>query len=308
MARLFAELGESFTGLIATGVRCAGNLGHHVTKGQPAHPRSPSPCLMSTACGCAATAFVQRCRSITRSPCCMPGKEACSMQQTQGQPAPALTDTCCQQTLERLARLLLCAAHSADPTKLAQAQHMVAPHHVWLLTPAEWGCPQKAKARSLAAPCEVIRPVQICQEAAPSTAVRAGTEDAMKPVQALLEVAAYPDDGICAISYTFWHRLSRRLTSSFDSANQQQVHLQAPQPSVHAGFFIHLGHEGPRPRLLGCCAARPPCLHDLTDPTWASMYPSMCPCIWPCRPSPRSMMLQADRSRLKASFVLAAPL
>ena len=51
----------------------------------------------------------------------------------------------------------------------------------------------------------------------------AGTEDAMQPVQALLEVAAYPDDSICAISYTFWHRLSRRLTSGFESQEDQQV-------------------------------------------------------------------------------------
>ncbi len=45
----------------------------------------------------------------------------------------------------------------------------------------------------------------------------------MQPVQALLEVAAYPDDGICAISYTFWHRLSRRLSSGFESQEDQQV-------------------------------------------------------------------------------------
>ena len=63
----------------------------------------------------------------------------------------------------------------------------------------------------------------------------AGTEDAMQPVQALLEVAAYPDDGICAISYTFWHRLSRRLSSGFESQEDQQVccgHVQAAAPPV----------------------------------------------------------------------------
>lgn len=56
--------------------------------------------------------------------------------------------------------------------------------------------------------------------------IATGTEDAMQPVQALLEVAAYPDDGICAISYTFWHRLSRRLSSGFESQEDQQAALQ----------------------------------------------------------------------------------
>ncbi|KAG2426913.1 hypothetical protein HXX76_012699 [Chlamydomonas incerta] len=35
------------------------------------------------------------------------------------------------------------------------------------------------------------------------------------PVEALLEVAAYPDFGICSMSFNFWHRLSRFLTSGF---------------------------------------------------------------------------------------------
>ncbi|GFR52886.1 hypothetical protein Agub_g15518, partial [Astrephomene gubernaculifera] len=34
------------------------------------------------------------------------------------------------------------------------------------------------------------------------------------PVEALLEVAAYPDFGICSMSFNFWHRLSRQLLSS----------------------------------------------------------------------------------------------
>ncbi|KAG2431638.1 hypothetical protein HYH02_013215 [Chlamydomonas schloesseri] len=35
------------------------------------------------------------------------------------------------------------------------------------------------------------------------------------PVEALLEVAAYPDFSICSMSFNFWHRLSRFLTSGF---------------------------------------------------------------------------------------------
>ncbi len=38
-------------------------------------------------------------------------------------------------------------------------------------------------------------------------------------VQAMLEVAAFPEDSICAISFNFWHRISRLLTS-FDQPGQ----------------------------------------------------------------------------------------
>ena len=67
----------------------------------------------------------------------------------------------------------------------------------------------------------------------------------MQPVQALLEVAAYPDDGICAISYTFWHRLSRRLSSGFESQEDQQVRcsrVQAALSSACASVSKHGVH------------------------------------------------------------------
>ena len=34
-------------------------------------------------------------------------------------------------------------------------------------------------------------------------------------MEALLEVAAFPDDGIAAMSFNFWHRLARYLSSGF---------------------------------------------------------------------------------------------
>ena len=51
----------------------------------------------------------------------------------------------------------------------------------------------------------------------------------MQPVQALLEVAAYPDQAISAISFNFWHRLMRHLTSGF---SQSQVDGQQHQSEV----------------------------------------------------------------------------
>lgn len=42
-----------------------------------------------------------------------------------------------------------------------------------------------------------------------------GAPEAMRPVEALLEVAAFPDDGIAAMSFNFWHRLARYLSSGF---------------------------------------------------------------------------------------------
>ena len=44
---------------------------------------------------------------------------------------------------------------------------------------------------------------------------RPGAPEAMRPVEALLEVAAFPDDGIAAMSFNFWHRLARYLSSGF---------------------------------------------------------------------------------------------
>ena len=53
----------------------------------------------------------------------------------------------------------------------------------------------------------------------------AGSQDAIKPVEALLEVAGHPDDGICSMSFDFWHRLGRQLNTSFSlpSTSNQQV-------------------------------------------------------------------------------------
>jgi len=48
-------------------------------------------------------------------------------------------------------------------------------------------------------------------------------------VEALLEVAAFPDDSIAAMSFNFWHRLARYLTSGFspqslEAASNAEVH------------------------------------------------------------------------------------
>lgn len=51
----------------------------------------------------------------------------------------------------------------------------------------------------------------------------------MQPVQALLEVAAYPDPAINSISFNFWHRLMHHLTSGFSLPEED---LQQPQSEV----------------------------------------------------------------------------
>lgn len=42
--------------------------------------------------------------------------------------------------------------------------------------------------------------------------IAGGAPEVMGPVEAALEVASYPDNDVCAISYNFWHRLSRAVT------------------------------------------------------------------------------------------------
>lgn len=64
--------------------------------------------------------------------------------------------------------------------------------------------------------------------------LEAGSNDAMEPVRALLDVAAFPDDSICAISFNFWHRLAHALTSGFSQ----------PEPLDEAEDQVRLGPFG----------------------------------------------------------------
>ncbi|CAL8471497.1 g11039 [Coccomyxa elongata] len=45
--------------------------------------------------------------------------------------------------------------------------------------------------------------------------IATGSQQSVHPVEALLAVAAHPNDELAAMSFNFWHRLSRHLTSSF---------------------------------------------------------------------------------------------
>lgn len=56
----------------------------------------------------------------------------------------------------------------------------------------------------------------------------AGGPQALQPVEAMLAVASHPANEIAEMSYTFWYRLSRNLTSSFVSAQH------APNQQVYA--------------------------------------------------------------------------
>ena len=42
----------------------------------------------------------------------------------------------------------------------------------------------------------------------------------MQPVEALLDVAAYPDQEISVISFNFWHRLMRHLMTGFSEPGE----------------------------------------------------------------------------------------
>lgn len=59
--------------------------------------------------------------------------------------------------------------------------------------------------------------------------IATASPDSMQPVEALLDVAAFPDQAISSISFNFWHRLMRQLTSGFSGpeaapgANQENI-------------------------------------------------------------------------------------
>ena len=70
--------------------------------------------------------------------------------------------------------------------------------------------------------------------------VCAASPDAMQPVEALLDVAAYPDQAISTISFNFWHRLMRRLVLGDHSTLAQhdgeviKSHSQDPAINAHS--------------------------------------------------------------------------
>lgn len=49
--------------------------------------------------------------------------------------------------------------------------------------------------------------------------IAAALPEVAAPTEALLEVAAFPDDGICAICFNFWHKLARQLVIEFQAPN-----------------------------------------------------------------------------------------
>ena len=61
----------------------------------------------------------------------------------------------------------------------------------------------------------------------------AGGQEALQPVEAMLAVASYPANAIAEMSYTFWYRLSRTLTTSFGSE-------RAPSLQACAHLWFHL--------------------------------------------------------------------
>jgi hypothetical protein len=72
--------------------------------------------------------------------------------------------------------------------------------------------------------------------------IAAALPEVAAPTEALLEVAAFPDDGICAICFNFWHKLARQLVIEFQAPNG------GSGMTVDAG-----GGEGGRPGGPGGC-------------------------------------------------------
>lgn len=66
----------------------------------------------------------------------------------------------------------------------------------------------------------------------------AGSQQALQPVEALLAVAAHPDDDLAAMSFNFWHRLARHLTSSFSA--EAPVRVCDPPTAMHVLLNLSL--------------------------------------------------------------------
>ena len=71
--------------------------------------------------------------------------------------------------------------------------------------------------------------------------VSVASPDAMQPVEALLDVAAYPDQAISVISFNFWHRLMRRLTLGEHYADvRQDAEVHSRDPAANARPAVSL--------------------------------------------------------------------
>ena len=66
--------------------------------------------------------------------------------------------------------------------------------------------------------------------------------DSMQPVEALLEVAAYPDQAISSISFNFWHRLMRQLTSGFSGPEAAPGANQEGLANAHNAVSLRHNH------------------------------------------------------------------
>ena len=53
--------------------------------------------------------------------------------------------------------------------------------------------------------------------------VPAGASEYMQPVEAMLEVAAFPEPSICAMSFNFWNLLAHTLTSGFSHSSSNGI-------------------------------------------------------------------------------------
>ena len=73
-----------------------------------------------------------------------------------------------------------------------------------------------------------------------------GTSDAITPVEALLQVTAYPDTDIAAMSFNFWHRLSHVLVGrsnrkfSEGGSVENEEAERARRQQIFRPAYVHL--------------------------------------------------------------------
>ena len=79
--------------------------------------------------------------------------------------------------------------------------------------------------------------------------VSAASPDAMPPVEALLDVAAYPDQAISTISFNFWHRLMRRLVlgehTTLAQHDKEVIASHGQDPAINAHSAVRLPPSPP---------------------------------------------------------------
>jgi hypothetical protein len=153
---------------------------------------------------------------------------------------------------EAVVELIYCTSHRGRPRPEMGALVQAVVVQVMALRPRFAVAAQQAVAERDGAPPPDAGDHPDAEEDAKATArlfaevgeaytdlIAGGAAEVLPPVEALLDVAAHPEDAIAAMSFNFWHRLSRALTTGLhpQPLNSQEEALPEDERARRLAVF-----------------------------------------------------------------------